>query len=256
MGGITIRLLSACGNGLGKIRFFALREAAHDLEIKRCLCCTQPGHANDLLDRQAVIGHASNCRIGLLAAQKPLVLKLFRLGQNARIDSPGTGRRPDVGHRAAHCSKKGFPGIVEQMPPVCHLEGVRQRSGNGATVTGTAVPGHDLDSGVVIQPSLDCSRFAVRQDIDDPPPFQIADQRSVTPAAPPSSIVNPDRAEMTGRAARTGPDAPKERILADRKQQPLRQCLGRPTTQHEAEMKHRALQPGRSSGIGPCSLGR
>ena len=107
---------------------------------------------------------------------------------------------------AASCILSGVvqAGIVEQMPPVCHLEGVRQRSGNGATVTGIAVPGHDLDSGVAIQPSLDCSKFAVRQDIDDPPPLQIADQRNAGRAAKPNRQSGSRGDDRLRRADRPG----------------------------------------------------
>ena len=55
---------------------------------------------------------------------------------------------------------------------------------------------HKLDPGVAFQPSFDRGRFVVRQDIDDPPPFQIADHRSVTPTAPPGPVVDPDHPQM------------------------------------------------------------
>ena len=153
-------------------------------------------------------------------------------------------------------SQKGLPAIVEQMPPVRDLHCIRKSPGNGVGVTAIAVPGHDLYPGVAVQPGFERGRFAVGQNVDDLPPFQIADQGSIPPTASPGPIINPDHAQLFRGAARSSTHAPKKRILAARKQQPFRQCLGRPTTQHEAEMKHQTLQPGRSSGIGPCNLGR
>ena len=160
----------------------------------------QPGHANDLLDRQTVVGQAPNRLVSLLTAQDPLVEKPFGHGQQARIDCMGTERLLDLRHRTTYSGKKGLRAIVEQMSPVRDLDGVRQSPGYSTAITTIAVAGHGLDPGMAGQPSFNRCGFAVRQDIDDPPPFQIADQSSVTPPAAPSPIVDPDRPEVLGCA--------------------------------------------------------
>ena len=95
------------------------------------------------------------------------------------MDGSGTECLSDVGHRTTHRGQEGLPAIVEQMPSVRDLHCVRKSPGNGAAVTAIAVAGHNLDPGVAAQPSLDRGRFAVRKNVDDPPPFRIADQGSV-----------------------------------------------------------------------------
>ena len=168
--------------------------------------------------------------------QKPLGSR-----QEAGGDGPGIECLSDVGHRTTHRGQKGLPAIVEQMPPVRDLHCIRKNPGNGAGVTAIAVAGHDLYPGVAVQPSLDRGRFAVGKNVDDPPPFQIADQSSIPPTASPGPIIDPDHAQLFRGAARSSTHAPKKRILAHRQQPPLCQRLRRPSAQHETQLEHQAL---------------
>ena len=110
--------------------------------------------------------------------QKPLGSR-----QQAGVDGPGTECLSDVGHRTTHRGQEGHPAIVEQMPPVRDLHCIRKSPGNGAGVTAIAVAGHDFYPGVAVQSGFDRGRFAVGKNVDDPPPFQIADQGSIPPTA-------------------------------------------------------------------------
>lgn len=116
------------------------------------------------------------------------------------------------------------------------MDSMRLGPGNRAAMAAIAITSNTLDPGMALQPSLDLGRFATRQDIDDPPPLQIADHRSVTPAAPPGPIVDPDHTQAIRRTSRFGADTAKERILADRQRHALRECLGGPTVRKTTEM--------------------
>ena len=87
------------------------------------------------------------------------------------------------------------------MPPVRDLHCIRKSPGNGAAVAGIAVAGHNLDPRVTGQPGLDRGRLAVWKKVDDPPPFQIADQGSISPAPSPGPIIDPDHAQLFRGAA-------------------------------------------------------
>ena len=132
--------------------------------------------------------------------------------QQAGVDGPGIKCLSDVGHRTTHRGQKGLPAIVEQMPPVRDLHCIRKSPGNGAGVTAIAVAGHDLYPGVAVQPGFDRGRFAAGKNVDDPPPFQIADQGSIPPTASPGPIIDPDHAQLFRGAARSSTHAPKKRI--------------------------------------------
>ena len=128
--------------------------AAQDLADE---IAAQSGHADDLLDRHTVAGHAPNRRVGLLAALEALIQKPLGSRQRGRVDGTGTECLSDIGHRTTDRSKESLSAIVEQMPPVRDLHCVRKSPRNTPTVPASS----DL---IVFQP-LRSSR--VNQELRD-----------------------------------------------------------------------------------------
>lgn len=76
----------------------------------------------------------------------------------------------------------------------------RQRPSGRLTVTAAAVPRHDLDPRVVGKPTLDGRDLAVRQERQDLPSFEIADDRPIAVVAAEGPIVDADDARPFRRA--------------------------------------------------------
>ena len=89
------------------------------------------------------------------------------------------------------------------------------------------------------------SWYAILQDIDDSPPFQITDHPSVTPAAPPGPVIDPDHLYMTRFASRSGPGTSKERTVAATDPGPNLRVRARDTDAQGAKtcFRPRALDP-------------
>jgi hypothetical protein len=58
-------------------------------------------------------------------------------------------------------------------------------------VSSTTVTGDDRDRRMSSEPGLGGRRFTVRQQRDDPAPFQVADDAGVPVIAPPGPIIKP-----------------------------------------------------------------
>jgi hypothetical protein len=78
------------------------------------------------------------------------------------------------------------------MPTVCDLHGVRTPAPAGRSIATATIPRDDLDGGACRQPSLSRRRLAIRQDIDDPPPFEVTDDSSIAVTLPPGPVIDAD----------------------------------------------------------------
>jgi hypothetical protein len=100
---------------------------------------------------------------------------------------------------------------------------------------------------MVGEPGL-CSRgLPVRQQGNDPAPFQIVDDAGVSVIAPPGPIINADDLERISWRTMTASDHAQERILADRRHQPLCEACRRSTAKRETEVMDDSVQPCRAS---------
>ena len=93
------------------------------------------------------------------------------------------------------------------------------------------------------QPGLDRGGLAIGEQVDDPAPFEIADDAAVTLTALPCPIIDADDAQRRGIASSLPAHDPQQGILADRQHQPPRQRGRGPTAQGNAEMMDDRLEP-------------
>lgn len=122
-----------------------------------------------------------------LAAQEPVVLASFGGGQPARVQGHGADGGPDARQRAAHGVEERGRGVREQVPSVGHLSGVRASARCRRSVGAAAIARNHLDPGMCRQPVFDGAGGAIRQQVDDAPAPQIADDGAVAVSAPPPS---------------------------------------------------------------------
>ena len=101
------------------------------------------------------------------------------------------------------------------MPAIFDLEGVRQRSCGGLSVTSAAITGYDGDLGVIQQPGGDGGNLPVRQELHDTPPLKVADDRSVTVVPPKYEVVDADYRLRPHPLPCPAPDHPKQRAIAN-----------------------------------------
>lgn len=81
------------------------------------------------------------------------------------------------------------------------------------------------------------------QDIDDPPPFEITDERSITMACPPSPIIQPDQPRHTTCRLGSSSGHPKQCISAHRKNEMLRGPVPRSATKDKSNLVHNPFTP-------------
>ena len=106
--------------GAEDIRTAAATNLANQIATMSCA-------ADDLLERHTVADKSRDCGMAVLAPQIALIAKLFRAGQQFRIDRRRPDCASDFAHGAAHCIKEGRARVLHQMPAVGDLDGVRER---------------------------------------------------------------------------------------------------------------------------------
>lgn len=84
------------------------------------------GPANDLLDCDAILGQRFNGGVGIFSTKISLLLDPLGGGEQVGIDCGGANRGPDLAHRLANRIKEGAAGVLHQVPPVGHLDRLRQ----------------------------------------------------------------------------------------------------------------------------------
>ncbi len=73
---------------------------------------------------------------------------------------------------------KGFPQIVEEMPAVGHLQGLRRAESRSLRIGAAAIPTHHLHPGMRLEPRRKRRGLPIRQEIDDQPLFHINQDRA------------------------------------------------------------------------------
>jgi hypothetical protein len=143
--------------------------------------------------------------------------------------------------------EEGPTGVLHQMPTIRDLYRVRQGLCRGSTISSTTVASDDRDRGMSSKPGLGSRGFAIRQQRDDPTPFQVADDAGVSVIAPPGPIINADNLERVTRRTATTSDHAQERILAYWQHQPLREARCQSTAKRQTEVMDDRVQPRRAS---------
>jgi hypothetical protein len=183
----------------------------------------------------------------------PIALILEALGgcEQLRIDRGRTDDGADLAHRFADGIEEGPTGVLHQMPAICDLNRVRPRLCRGFAIPSTAVTGDDSDRGMSSEPGLGGRGLTIRQQGDDPAPFQFADDAGVSVIAPPSPIINADNPERVSWGAASAPDHAQERVFAHRQHQPFCEACCRSTAKRQTEVMDDRVQPRRELALSP-----
>src|SRR5260221_12794328 len=106
-----------------------------------------------------------------------------------------------------------------------------------------AIARDDADFRPYREPSLNGRGLAMRKNVYDATPFEIADDRPITVPALPSPIIDSDDMRCRQPLSRVRAHRPQQRVLADRKQKPPREASPGPATQRETKVMDDAPQP-------------
>lgn len=131
------------------------------------------------------------------------------------------------------------------MPAISDLHCIRQGSCRGQGVSTAAVASENGDLRLRRQPTLRSSRLSVRKKRDRPTSLQIADDRAVATIAPPRPIIDPHHRRRRELWRASSPHDAKQRIIAHRQQQPLREARRRSAAESQAEMEDKLIKAGR-----------
>lgn len=142
------------------------------------------------------------------------------------------------------------------MPAISDLNRSRQGTCDSSTVSAVPVACDDLYFGPRPKPRFHRSWLAVGQQVDQLSTFKIADQRAVALSLAPGPVINADHAGRPGRFFGRRANAAQESVLAHRQQKASGECLGRASTEGEAEMAHQPLKPRRTPCIWSGHMGR
>jgi hypothetical protein len=191
----------------------------------------------DLLMRRtiSVDRHASLCQrehggILVLALDPAVILAPLGRRKKCRVHDTGPECLADFLHGLLDRAEKGSARVFHQMPAVGDLHSFRSALGRRLHKPSPAVAGDDGDGWVLGKPFSDGRGLPVGQDVDDPPLFQIADDRPVamTPLQAQSSMPTTLGA-LVGSAVRRLTTV-SQSIFADRDDQPPCEALSRPPT--------------------------
>ena len=128
------------------------------------------------------------------------------------------------------------------MPTIRDLNRVRQGTRRGTAVATIAITGNNLDLGTRAEPRFHSGGLPVGQQIDDLPPFEIADQRAVALSLPPCPVVDTHHAGVRDSPLGLRPNASQERVFAYRQQKPSGKRLRGAPTESNADVTHQFLQ--------------
>jgi len=129
------------------------------------------------LDRNTILAKRHNGGVGLLAPEVAFVLEPLRAGQQLPIDRCCSDLDPDRPHGFPHSAKERCAGVLEQMPAIGDLNGVRQCFGNRLAVAAVTIARYDLVLRMGAEPSLNRGAFPIWQERHDPAALQIANDR-------------------------------------------------------------------------------
>ena len=110
------------------------------------------------------------------------------------------------------------------MPAVRDLDRLRRAEPRSLGVRPRSIPANDSDVGMRSEPIPHGLAGAAGQEIEDATPFQIADDRAVAPAPPPSPVVDPDHTRGRAPCALATADQSQDGVAADRHGKPSRQA--------------------------------
>jgi hypothetical protein len=97
-------------------------------------------------------------------------------------------------------------------------DSVRPAVGGGLFVTRSTISGDDGDGGMPDQPRGHRRGVAIGQNVDDPSPLQVTNDRPVAMTPLPGPVINTDYPRFRGRLGNTPADDAKQGIFTYRQQ--------------------------------------
>ena len=206
---------------------------------------------NDFSDGNARRDKTVDRGCDLVPAKKPIVLPSLRITQERPIDLSPTDGTSDQRQRLACRIEEGRTGIFHEVPSIGDLHGVRAALIGRLPVGGAAITCDHPDRWPVREPRRNSRRFAVRQNVNDAAPLEIADDGSIAMTPPPGPIINPHDSRWWRRwtVRRTSANQTQYRLATHRHgKSPCQACTGC-TTGGEADMTLHFRQPVATSGM-------
>ena len=165
----------------------------------------------------------------------------------------GLGRSPQCGHVLLHGLKNRGAAVLQQMPPVRDVDGIRRTAPAAIGVARATVAGDHLDAGVGAQPRCKAIRLAVGQQVNDGTAFQVDEDRAVALATLPGPVSTPStRGAVSGivgaprqtRRSRVAPPSARPMWCWRLPKRTVRWACGL-VTAGKRSAKMRCIQPGR-----------
>ena len=156
-----------------------------------------------------------------------------------------------------HRLKNRGAAILQQMPPVRDMDGIRRAAATAIGVAGATVAGDHLHAGVGLQPGCEAVRLAVGQQVNDGMAFQVNEDRAVALPSFPRPVVNPEHARCRGgRRRRATTDEAEQGGAAHGRADPLGQARASLAAERQADVVLQAAQARRPLGMWPGSSGQ
>jgi len=171
-----------------------------------------------------------------LPSEVAFILEAFGTGEELGIHDRCAEGGADRLHRFGHRLEEGAAGILHQMPTVGDLDRVGRCPCCCFAIATTSLAGDHANAGMGSEPRGDGRDLAVGQQLHDPVPFQIADDRAVAMVAAERPVIDADHGQGIGPAARPAPHDTQQRVVADRQHQPFGEDGTRPAAENETEV--------------------
>ena len=156
-------------------------------------------------------------------------------------DASGSGM--DLASVAVHQPLQRVTEVAEKVPAVGDLDGIRCSLSGSLRIGSGPITSDDVHPGVLIEPSRHRVSGPIRQEIDDAPTFEIADDRAVAAATTERPVIDADDAgrRMTRQISR--PDQAQQRVATGRQGESRRQARSGLTTDRKPEVTLNIAEP-------------
>src|SRR3954470_17777271 len=184
---------------------------------------------------------------GALRGRLLLACRRHRHDSRRQAEPGGSAQRAGV--PVEHAAQR-LGGIHHQVPAVGDLRCLRRTHADAFRVSARAVAADDSNIlAVLLQPGGQCLARSVRQQVNNPAAFEIADDGAVALAAPPGPVIHAEDTRRWRDDDDARADQPQQGIAADRHRQPASQSRPRLTAKGKADLLLDVAQPHGAPGL-------
>jgi hypothetical protein len=141
-----------------------------------------------------------------------------------------------------NCSLHGCAEVLQQMPPIGHLERVGCALACCIGIGAGTVTCDNFDSTMPLQPSRNCAGFSVGQQVDNLVALEVNQDGSVALAAPPRPVIDRQHAWRRRLGRLCAPDQAQHGVGADRHSQQPSQAGAGLAAERQTKAALRAVQ--------------